>query len=90
MPTRRELLASTGGLAAGSLLSEGSPVLQAAPQAASELGRVKIRDVKTASVQLSHYAVHMVKIETDAGIYGIGEAYRGAGVVSHITRSSGR
>jgi len=58
-------------------------VLEAAPAAATELGKVKIVDVKTASLNL-RYPVHLVKVITDAGLYGIGEAYNRAGVISHI------
>jgi L-alanine-DL-glutamate epimerase-like enolase superfamily enzyme len=57
--------------------------LKAAPRAATELGKVKIRDVKTATVRIK-YDAHLVKITTDSGLYGLGEAYNRAGVVDHI------
>ena len=81
MLTRRELLAMAGGAAAtASVLSRTRP----AHAAATELGRVKIVDVKTASIKLSYYPAHLVKIVTDSGFYGIGEAFNRAGVISHI------
>jgi L-alanine-DL-glutamate epimerase-like enolase superfamily enzyme len=58
-------------------------VLEAAPTAATELGKVKITDVKTASLNL-RYPIHLVKVTTDSGLCGIGEAYNRAGVISHI------
>ena len=83
MLTRRRLLGSAaGGLAAVCVLNR-APVLEAAPAAATELGKVKIADVKTASLNL-RYPIHLVKVITDAGLYGIGEAYNRAGVISHI------
>ena len=84
MFTRRRLLAAAGGLAAAGYLLEHPRVVQAQPKAATELGKVKIRDVKTASIRLSYYDAHLVKITTDSGLYGLGEAYNRAGVVSHI------
>jgi len=86
MLSRRNFLAAAGGVAAVSFLPENSQVLQAAPKAATELGKVKIRDVKTASVRLTYYDAHLVKITTDAGLYGIGEAYRGAGTIDWIRK----
>src|SRR5208282_6671026 len=41
--------------------------------------KVKITDVKAMFVQ-AHTETNLVKIETDAGISGIGEAYWGRGV----------
>jgi len=84
MLTRRNLFAATGGAVALTFLPELSRVIQAAPQAESEFGKVKIRDVKTASVRLTYYDAHLVKIVTDSGLYGIGEAYRGAGTLDWI------
>jgi len=44
------------------------------PGAGTELGKVKITDIKTASVKIK-YPAHLVKIETDSGLFGLGEAY---------------
>jgi len=76
-------LALTGGAAIVATLLERPEILRAAPQAATELGRVKIRDVKTATVRIK-YDAHLVKVTTDSGLYGLGEAYNRDGVVSHI------
>ncbi len=84
MFTRRKLLAAAGGGLAAGMMFEGSAMAQAVPQAATELGRVKIRDVQTASVKLTYYPAHLVKITTDSGLVGLGEAYNRAGVISHI------
>jgi len=83
MLTRRKLLAAAGGLtAAGCVLGRRSG-LAAVPEAETELGKVKIVDVKTASINI-RYPAHLVKIVTDSGLYGLGEAYNRAGVVDHI------
>lgn len=83
MLSRRKLLATAGGLAAAGYVLRRPRVLQAAPQAATELGRVKIRDVKTATLRLN-YPIHLVKVTTDSGLYGLGETYNRAGIVSHV------
>ena len=84
MVNRRKFLTVAGSaLTLGSLL-ERPGILKAAPRAATELGRVKIVDVKTASVKLSYYDAHLVKITTDSGLYGLGEAFNRSGVVDHI------
>ena len=84
MLTRRNFLAAAGAASAVSLLGEQPQVVAAVPKAASELGRVKIRDVKTASVKLTYYDAHLVKVITDRGVYGLGEAYRGAGTLNWV------
>ncbi|HUV66716.1 MAG TPA: hypothetical protein VMW24_22705, partial [Sedimentisphaerales bacterium] len=80
---RRKFLALTGGAAIVATLLERPGILEAAPRAATELGRVKIRDVKTATVRIK-YDAHLVMVTTDSGLYGLGEAYNRDGVVSHI------
>ena len=42
---------------------------------AQERGRVKITDVKFMRIQVKGHAWPLVKIETDAGVYGIGECH---------------
>jgi L-alanine-DL-glutamate epimerase-like enolase superfamily enzyme len=42
---------------------------------AQERGRVKITDVKVMRVRMKGHAMPLVKIETDAGVYGIGECH---------------
>jgi L-alanine-DL-glutamate epimerase-like enolase superfamily enzyme len=86
MLNRRNFLGIAGGVAAAGLVGERSQILQAAPQAATEFGKVKIRDIKTASVRLTYYSAHLVKVTTDSGLYGIGEAYRGAGTLDWIAK----
>ena len=83
MLNRRKLLSAAGGLAAAGYLLNRPSVLEAAPQAATEFGRVKIVDLKTASLRV-RYPAHLVKVITDSGFHGIGEAYNRAGIVEHI------
>ena len=80
---RRKFLTAAGAAVALNSLLEEPRILTAAPQAATELGKVKIRDVKTATIKIK-YDAHLVKVTTDSGLYGIGEAYNRAGVVDHI------
>jgi len=86
MFTRRALLTRAGGLAAAGALGKTPAVGGAAAKAARHLGKVRITDVKTASVRLTYYAAHLVKVTTDAGLWGLGEAYNRGGVVDHIHR----
>lgn len=65
---------------AASLVPE---VVKALPRATSELGKVKITDVKTAQIQ-ANYAYNLVKLETDSGLVGLGEAFAMQGIVPHI------
>ena len=43
--------------------------------AAQQRGRVKITDVKVMRVRMKGHEMPLVKIETDAGIHGIGECH---------------
>lgn len=80
---RRRFLQTAGTFAASSLLPEELQVLKAVPAAASELGKVKITGVKTASVDIK-YPAHLVKVETDSGLFGIGEAFNRDGILDHL------
>lgn len=42
---------------------------------AQERGRVKITDVKVMRLRMSSHTMPLVKIETDAGVYGLGECH---------------
>lgn len=68
--TRRQFLAATGG--AGFLAGYHR-------LAAQEKGKVKIRDLKTMVFE-GWRTFTLVKVESDAGLYGIGEAYGSPGV----------
>lgn len=63
--TRRNLITAAGVAAASTLLPENSRIVAAVPKAGTEFGRVKITDVKTASVKLTYYSAHVVKVTTD-------------------------
>ena len=80
---RRHFLTATAAAAAAGFLPEKSQILKAMPAAESEFGKVKVTDVKTASVMIK-YPAHLVKVETDSGLYGIGEAFNRDGVLDHI------
>ena len=73
MWTRRQVLTAGAGAAALSL--ERSSLMKAVPAAASEVGKVKILDVKAAAVELTYYPARLVKIVTDSELYGLGEAH---------------
>ena len=64
-----------GGAAKQTHLSVGPLIGRAVPNAERGLGQVKITDVKTASIRLGKYDTELVKVYTDAGIYGLGETY---------------
>jgi L-alanine-DL-glutamate epimerase-like enolase superfamily enzyme len=72
-PNRRTFLKTCAGLGTASFLTRYHAL------AAPEKGRVKIRDVKTMMMQ-GPRTYTLIKIETDAGVFGIGEAYGSPGV----------
>ncbi len=80
---RRQFLRSSSGVVLSAGVCGLPQVLRAAPQAESELGKVKIVDVQTATIRF-RYDMHLVKVITDSGLYGIGEAYNRGGVLDHI------
>jgi len=70
---RRRFLRACAGAAAV------SPLAQFQLLAAAERGRVKIRDIKV-MVLKGPRTYTLVKVESDAGLYGIGEGYGSPGV----------
>lgn len=80
---RRHVIKAGLATAAASLLPDIPQVLRAMPAAESQLGKVKITAIKTASVHIK-YPAHLVRIETDSGLYGIGESYNRDGILSHV------
>ena len=82
-PTRREFLFRTAAVPASAWTLEHSQILKAMPQAESNFGKVKIRDIQTTSIQL-RYPTNLVRIVTDAGLDGYGEAFQGPGIVPNI------
>jgi len=83
MLSRRRFLNASAAGAACCFVPETSQILKAMPAAESLLGKVKIRDVQTASVMIK-YPAHLVRVVTDAGVFGIGEAYNRAGILDLI------
>ena len=75
--SRRNLLKLGGGAVTAALLARPD-ILHAgsdgfAVKAEPQRGKVKIRDVQSASIA-DEYACNLIKITTDSGFYGIGEA----------------
>ena len=70
---RRSLLKTCAGLAGASALTRFQAL------AAAEKGRTKIRDIKVMMVQGGRTYTY-IKIDTDAGVSGIGEGYGNPGV----------
>ena len=71
--SRRQFLRSLGFLPGAALLCRYRAL------AASETGKTKIRDIKVMMLQ-GPRTYTLVKIESDAGLHGIGEAYGSPGV----------
>ena len=80
---RRQFLQAGLAATAGSFLPDTSHILRAHPAAESHFGKVRITAVKTASVHIK-YPAHLVRIETDSGLFGIGEAYNREGILDHV------
>ncbi len=72
---RRNVLKTGAVLSSIAALSPLSVIGRAEAKAERELGKVKITKVKTASIKLGKYVTELVKVETDSGIYGLGETY---------------
>ncbi len=70
---RRKFLAMAGGASALGFTTPLSKGVMAFPEAGSQIGKVKITDIKTTTVNIK-YPAHLVKIETDSGLSGLGEA----------------
>jgi L-alanine-DL-glutamate epimerase-like enolase superfamily enzyme len=89
MFTRRSFL-STAGLTAAGIMSVPSSIIKAAPKAETELGKVKIVDIQTAAIKIKKYKTHLVKVTTDSGIYGYGEAFPKSEVAADIQDIKGK
>ena len=81
---RRDFLRA-GAAAAGGFLFSGAH----SKAAAALRSKVKITDVKCMIVR-GTWDWNLVKVETDAGLYGIGEAYWGPGVKDLVRNQSSR
>ncbi len=83
MISRRSFI-SAAGISSAAMLANPGKILQAKPEAEKDLGKVKITDVKTAAIKIKNYKTHLVKVETDAGLFGLGEAYPKVEVAADI------
>ncbi|MEZ5275106.1 MAG: mandelate racemase/muconate lactonizing enzyme family protein [Opitutaceae bacterium] len=83
MISRRQFLQGSGLLAAGALAGpiRAAGSVLAAPS--GKVGSMKIASVKTAAIDIK-YKTHLVKVTTDSGLFGIGEAYPKAEVADDI------
>ena len=70
---RRKFLQACTGVAGASVLARYRAM------AAPETGRTKIRDIKVMVLQ-GERTYTLIKVETDAGVYGIGEGYGSPGL----------
>jgi L-alanine-DL-glutamate epimerase-like enolase superfamily enzyme len=84
MISRRKFLGASGAAIAG-LAGAGIPSVRANSGAVprAPLNTLKITDVKTAAIDIG-YTTHLVKVTTDSGLFGIGEAYPKAEVADDI------
>src|SRR5262249_53743679 len=71
--TRRQFLRSLGIVPGAALLAEYHAL------AAAEKGKTRIRDIRVMMLQ-GPRTYTLVKVESDAGLFGIGEAYGSPGV----------
>ena len=83
MLSRRTFLGTTG-LAVAGMMAQPLKIINAKPNVVTELGKVKITDVKTAAIIIKKYKTHLVKVETDSGLFGLGEAYPKAEIADDI------
>ena len=70
---RRKFLAMAGGASAFGFTAPLNGKAMSFPGVNTKVGKVKITDIKTASVNIK-YPAHLVKIETDSGLFGLGES----------------
>jgi len=73
MPNRRNFLRTCAGLAGASALARYHAL------AAPLIGRTKIRDIQVMMLQ-GPRSYTLIRVDTDAGVYGIGEGYGSPGV----------
>ena len=83
MLSRRNFITASG-MVMGGALAAPSRILRAKPKAEAELGKVEISDVKTATLNLGKYNTTLIKVATDSGLYGLGEAYPKVDVSSAV------
>jgi len=83
MVTRRNFVSAAGVFTTG-LYTNPSNILRSVPKVVHDLGKVKIRDVRTAAVKIKKYKTHLIKITTDSGLFGLGEAFPKAEIEQDI------
>ena len=81
--SRRQFFTRAAGASLAAWSTEQSQILKAMPAAESLMGKVKVKDVETATIQMN-YPAHLVKLTTNQGVFGIGEAFNGAGILDSI------
>jgi L-alanine-DL-glutamate epimerase-like enolase superfamily enzyme len=83
MISRRRFLQGGGLLAAGALTAPSRLSGASRADPSGKVGRAKITSVKTAAIDIK-YKTHLVKVTTDSGLFGIGEAFPKAEVADDI------
>ena len=83
MISRRKFF-GTAGLTAAGMLSNPVSVLHAQRKSKKVSGKVQITDVKTATLNLGKYNSTLIKVTTDSGVTGLGEAYPKVDVTAHV------
>lgn len=83
MISRRKFLQGGGLLAAGALAAPSRLSGATPADPSGKVGQVKITSVKTAAIDIK-YKTHLVKVTTDSGFFGIGEAFPKAEVADDI------
>jgi L-alanine-DL-glutamate epimerase-like enolase superfamily enzyme len=73
MYTRRKFF-TAAGVATAAALTKPSRILVSMPKATTDLKKIKITDIKIAVLNLKYLTTY-VKVTTDSGLYGLGEAF---------------
>jgi L-alanine-DL-glutamate epimerase-like enolase superfamily enzyme len=84
MISRRTFFGAAGVAAAGALAAPAR-ILKIRPKSEAGPGKVRITGVKTASLNLKKYNTTLIKVTTDSGLYGLGEAYPKVDVAAHVS-----
>jgi len=76
LKSRRKFLGAGAATVGGAFAIAGDTGTRGAEQAPKEKSGIKITDLKTATLR-ANFDWHLVRVYTDAGVTGLGEAYWG-------------
>lgn len=85
LKSRRKFLGAGAATVGGAFAIAGDTGTRGAEQAPKEKSGIKITDLKIATLR-ANFDWHLIRVYTDAGVTGLGEAYWGAGVEDLIRR----